>query len=315
MRAYQYRCNDYSLLTPLFKKIAVAPLIKFVPWGLPANIITLVSNTFIYAGLYLAMNPVSNYNTLLISFCMLAYLVGDHLDGMQAKRTGTGSALGEFCDHYLDAFNNGIISFTLFTAFGTTNTILIGSVIAISYLAHIAIFYEQFKTGWLTFEKLGSLEAVLLTVLIFALASIDVVDAWLKLNVIFSLTIFDLIMLGSAIGASLTFFNTIKRTPDVKFSFWIFCFLLSAVTILSFLLFDNFYVFVIVSLYASLYVGRVMRGHLVDGVERNTDLITPLYLLLFFLFDFLLSLHIGHLKLNLSPFFINPSKFLQTCSR
>ena len=100
----------------------------------------------------------------------MLYLIGDHLDGMQAKRTGTGSALGEFCDHYLDAFNNGVVMFTMIAVFGITHKPVIVGVMVISYWAHMAVFYEQFKTGWLTFEPVGSLEGVLLSALLIALS-------------------------------------------------------------------------------------------------------------------------------------------------
>src|SRR5688572_31878006 len=126
MRPYQYRCKDYSLVTPLFKKWVITPLIKIVPWVIPANIITLISNGFVYLALYLSLNAelAGNYTPLCISACLLLYLIGDHLDGMQAKRTGTGSALGEFCDHYLDAFNNGIIVYTMLVFFDVQQSII-----------------------------------------------------------------------------------------------------------------------------------------------------------------------------------------------
>lgn len=288
MRVYQYRCNDYSLLTPVFKKVVVAPLLRFVPWALTANFITLIANLFVYFGLLLSLNPVFGvYNNLLIALCLIIYLIGDHLDGMQAKRTGTGSALGEFFDHYLDAFNNGIILFTMFTVFGITNPFVIGGVIAISYLAHLSIFYEQFKTGWLTFEKMGSLEGVLFAAGIIALASADSVTEVLLQEVAYSFTVFEFVMMGSALGALLTFITTVIRTPGIKSSFWVFCVSLIVITGLSVNLFTPFQLSVILTLYASLYIGRIMRGHLVDGVERTTDSPTLLYVLLLTFYEFL----------------------------
>jgi len=308
MRPYQYRCNDYSLLTPAFKRFMVAPLIRIIPWGVPANIITIFANLFIYASLFLSLNPAFGlYKNVLISGSLLIYLIGDHLDGMQAKRTGTGSALGEFCDHYLDAFNNGVILFTMFTVFGSSNPIVIGGVITASYLAHLSIFYEQFKTGWLTFEKIGSLEGVLFAAGIIALASFAPVNDFLTNKVAYTLTVFELIMITSSIGAILTFNRTVKRTPDVKKAFWVFCLVMIVITGLSIHQFTTVQLFVILSLYASLYIGRIMRGHLVDGIERTTDLPTVFYLFLLMFFEFLpnpysfliltgyLSIYIGYL--------------------
>jgi phosphatidylserine synthase len=283
MRPYQYRCRDYSLLTPIFKQWLVTPFIRFVPWALPANMVTIFSNLFIYLGLYLALNPDVLGDTtslLLIAACLLLYLIGDHLDGMQAKRTGTSSALGEFCDHYLDAFNNGIVVFTMLTIFDVQNPFIIGVTIAASYIAHMAVFYEQLKTGWLTFEKMGSLEGVLLAAALIALSTLDVVNDLLRYPVINNLTVFEVIMLASALGALLTFIATVKRTPEIKKGFWLFIILFTAVTALGINHLSPVELFVILTLYASLYIGRIMQGHLVDGKERQTDLPTIVFLFL-----------------------------------
>jgi ethanolaminephosphotransferase len=277
MRPYQYRCNDYSLLTPLFKKWIISPLIRFVPWAIPANIITLVSNVFVYLGLLLTLNPeiFRQYTALLIALCLLAYLIGDHLDGMQAKRTGTGSALGEFCDHYLDAFNNGIVVFTMLAFFDVTDTLIIAVAIVLSYLAHMAVFYEQFKTGWLTFERIGSLEGVLMAALLIGCSTYEPFFLFLTNNLVGSMSPALLIIIGSALGALITFIQTWSRTPDVRYGYLLFTVLLIIVGAMGVQVFDNFQLFVILTLYSSLYVGRIMHGHLIDGVETQSDWAVP----------------------------------------
>lgn len=282
MRPYQYRCHDYSVLTPVFKTWVVTPMIRFVPWAIPANIITIISNLFIYAGLYISLNQdILGVVTsrLAISFCLLAYLVGDHLDGMQAKRTGTGSALGEFCDHYLDAFNNGIVLFTTFMVFGVSDVYLIMLTMATSYLAHMVVFYEQFKTGWLTFEKVGSLEGVLLVAVMIAASAIDPVYNLfqIKLGVF---TIIELFMMVSALSALITFLKTWKRIPDTSYGFWLFTGMVLVTGGIACVHFTAYQIFIILTLYASLYIGRIMRGHLVDGIERQTDLVVPVLLII-----------------------------------
>jgi len=283
MRPYHYRCKDYSLLTPPFKQWVISPLINLVPWVIPANVITLISNSFVYLGLFLALQPqvLGDYTPPFIAFCLLLYLIGDHLDGMQAKRTGTGSALGEFCDHYLDAFNNGIIVFTLFVAFDIRQPIMISLVLVIAYMAHMAVFYEQFKTGWLTFERIGSLESVLLTALLIGCAGIDAFYQFMSYDLVAGLTVIEIIILSSALGAFGTFVQTFRRTPDVKTAYWIFVFLLAVVGITGTLVLNDIQLFVIITLYASLYIGRLMYGHLIDGVESQADWLVPVALLFF----------------------------------
>lgn len=285
MRPYQYRCNDYSLLTPSFKRWVITPLINFVPWAIPANIITFISNAFVYASLYFALTPelLGNATPIVIAAGLILYLIGDHLDGMQAKRTGTGSALGEFCDHYLDAFNNGIIMFTMVTVFKITHAPVIAGVIVISYWAHMAVFYEQFKTGWLTFEPIGSLEGVLLSALLIALTAFDPFYALFTYHAFADYSVIEIILMLSSLGAVITFLKTWNRTPDVKAGFWLFAVLSIMIGILASNSLTDFQLFVVLTLYCSLYVGKIMRGHLIDGVERAPDYITIILLLLLYI--------------------------------
>lgn len=288
MRPYQYRCNDYSLLTPPFKRWIISPLIRFVPWVIPANIITLISNFFVYLSLYASLHPglLGAYTPLFISGCLLLYLIGDHLDGMQAKRTGTGSALGEFCDHYLDAFNNGIIVFTMFTVFGITHAAVISLVIAVSYLAHMAVFYEQFKTGWLTFERIGSLEGVLFSALLIGFSTYDPFYKLMTYPFGGKFSIAEVIILASAVGALGTFIKTLKRTPEIKSGYWIFSLLILIFGAVGVFVLNNFQLFAILTLYASFYIGRLIYGHLIDGTESHADWITPISLVLYYVVGF-----------------------------
>ena len=307
MRPYQYRCNDYSLLTPHFKRLVITPLIKFVPWAIPANIITFISNGFVYVSLYLALNPhvFGQATPLLVATGLILYLIGDHLDGMQAKRTGTGSALGEFCDHYLDAFNNGVIMFTMITVFDITHKPIVVGVIAISYWAHMTVFYEQFKTGWLTFEPVGSLEGVLLSALLIALSAFAPVYEIFTYTFFEDYSVIEGTMILSSLGAVVTFYKTWKRTPEVKSGFWMFTFLSSTVGILGIPFFTAFELFVLLTLYCSLYIGRIMHGHLIDGMERMTDFVTPFLLLLLYIpaftyADYLFGVLTAYLLINIA---------------
>jgi phosphatidylglycerophosphate synthase len=284
MRPYQYRCKDNSLLTPTFKEWIVGPLLQFVPWGIPANIITIVSNAFVYIALVLALNPEwfgDLLTRLFVAVFLMLYLIGDHLDGMQAKRTGTGSALGEFCDHYLDAFNNGIIVFTMLSIFEAYNPWIVTICISTSYMAHTSVFYEQFKTGWLTFEKMGSLEGVLFASIIIGLSIFTPIREGLSTILVLDLTVFEWLMMLSAIGAVTTFLQTVKRTPDVRFGLWVFIGSLLVIACVGAKILSTLDLFLLLTLYASLYIGRVMRGHLVDGIERHTDFVAPV--VIFFL--------------------------------
>lgn len=90
----------------------------------------------------------------------------------------------------------------------------------------------------------------------------------------------DLVFGASALGAVSTFATTLARTPQRGIEVWLFVAGLLAIGILAGSQFTNLETFVIVTLYSSLYVGLVMKGHLVDGIERMPDLVVPLSLLI-----------------------------------
>ena len=288
VREYSYRCKDYSILTPPFKRWMVEPMYKLVPRGIPANIITLFSNLFIYAALYLAYYDelLGAVNFIVIPLFILIYLIGDHLDGMQAKHTGTGSALGEFCDHYLDSFNNGILLIVIFLLFDISDPYLVAALISVSYIAHTVVFYEQFKTGWLIFEKLGSLEAVALTIVLVLAAYFPSVFQFYQSELVLGFTVMESIMILSTVGAVGTLIKTLGRIEHITYAFWLFIITVLAVSFLSAAMYSSLVVFVIITLYSSVYIGKLMQGHLVDGIERSPGLFTPILLVLLYLTDF-----------------------------
>ncbi len=281
MRAYQYRCKDHSLITPIFKKVFVEPIMVLMPWAIPANIITIVSNLLMYVALYLAINKevLGELNFLVIPALFILYLIGDHLDGAQAKRTGTGSALGEFCDHYLDAFNNGILMYCLFSLYNVTNVWLIAALLLTSYLAHVIVFYEQYKTGWIIFEKLGSLEGVILSAGIIVASYFEPVRLFFSSTWLFDLSVFEWFLVFTAIGGIWTFIITAKRIPHITYGLWLFTVTTLIISIFSALMFGVLGMTIIVTLYSSWYIGKLMKGHLVDGIEPSPGLFSPLFII------------------------------------
>jgi len=204
---------------------------------------------------------------------------------MQAKNTDTGSALGEFCDHYLDSFNNGILMIIILLLFDISNPYLVAALIGISYMAHTVVFYEQFKTGWLIFEKIGSLEAVFLTIVLMLLAYVPSVYLLYQMEW-GGFTIIEWIMMMSAIGAVGTLIKTVKRLNDVTYGFWLYLVSILVIGYMSAAMFSAFVVFIILTLYSSVYIGRLMQGHLIDGIERSPGLFTPMLLIVLYFADF-----------------------------
>ncbi|GAB4338121.1 MAG: hypothetical protein OHK0038_16740 [Flammeovirgaceae bacterium] len=289
MKPYQYRCKDYSLLTPYLRQYVCQPLLPLIPWTIPANIITIVSNIFIFIALYISFTLQTGnlIQYILIALCLLLYLIGDHLDGMQAKRTGTGSALGEFCDHYFDTFNNGILLIITINVFQISNHSLIAYLFTASYVAHAAVFYEQYKTGWLIFEKIGSMESVLLLSILIILSAFEpfrnIMQIFVYQNYNLAESLFILTSIGAIITATKTLIRITKEAEQsITRAYIMFCVWLAMIGMASSILFPVWATFLIMTLYGSHYIGGLMRGHLVDDEERHPDLILPILLVIKF---------------------------------
>ena len=284
---YHYRVRDNSLITPIFKKWIVTPLFRFVPWWIPANIITIFSNLLMYVALYLALAeyPGRNLRFVLIALLVLGYAIGDHLDGMQAKRTGTSSALGELCDHYLDIFNNGILIYIVCLLFHITNPALVAFFLLAGYLPHAVIFYEQFSTKWLYFEKISSLEAVIILSACILLSTIEPVYQWALASPVGKFTVAEILFILSSSGSFITFVQIIRRTKVTDVGFWTFCVFLTAVACMTITFLPPIAIFYVLTIYSGLYIGNLQRGHLADGKKRIPDVIVPLLITVAFVYE------------------------------
>jgi hypothetical protein len=89
-----------------------------------------------------------------------------------------------------------------------------------------------------------------------------------------------IIIIASGLGALSTFIQTFIRTPDVKSGYWIFITLLVITGVVGIFTLNNLQLFTILTLYASLYIGKLMYGHLIDGLESQPDWIIPVALTL-----------------------------------
>ncbi len=283
---YKYRVKDYSVVTPWFRETVVRPLLSFVPWRIPANYITIVSNLFMFAALLLAMFSGENrYVFLVVPILVLSYIIGDHLDGMQAKRTGTSSALGEFFDHFLDVFNNGILVMIVSSLMNVSPWVF-AICLVVGYMAHSAIFFEQLKTGWLVFEKFGSFEALIVILLIITSLYLVPVQKFLLSNTFLQITYFEVFMLVSAAIALITWIKTLLRFKKVNARYLSFVISLMAILAVIIPMEDSTSAFVIITLFSVVYIGSNQRTHLTGYAEKWPDFIAPILLLLSFYFEF-----------------------------
>jgi ethanolaminephosphotransferase len=287
---YNYQCIDRSIITPPFKKFIVSPLFRFIPWGVPANLITIISNIFLYTSLYLAASKgtaASNY--IIIPFLIFLYAIGDHFDGMQAKRTKTSSGLGEFCDHYLDVFNNGILLYILITLYKVENPFVIAFLYLTAYIPHAAVIYEEYKTKWLVFEAIGSLEGIFFIIILTLLGASDMVFNFFQKETVYNLSLIELVMLLSTVGTMGTLVKIYLRIKKFSPGFFIYVICSLYIFYFCFNYTSLLFTFLFFTFYNGDYLGKLMRGHLADGRERYPDLIMPAVLLIFYLSDIILK--------------------------
>lgn len=275
---YKYQCIDHSIVTPFFKKYIVAPTLFFIPKNIPANYITLLS-FFCVLGAFsiLLMKQVEQpWIYSLIPVLLFLYLYGDHLDGMQAKRTKTSSGLGEFCDHFLDIFATGMITYILFSFFHIRNEILFFLSLFSNYMLHATIIHEQYKTGWLIFDKIGSLEGVLFAIALILLGLHPTLFSFFTTTVFMNMSLIEGVILFVGIGTVLTTLKTNTRTHPSR-SFLVHYILSFFVLLIAMSNLNFFYCFVTFMLYQVYYIGSLIRARVLIKKEPTTDLITPIF--------------------------------------
>ena len=117
LHTYQYSGGDSS---PVYKYV-LSPLAQFcvdnfIPMSFAPNLVTLLglaasvvslACTLYYDPYLLGKGP--RWLHLLTGFCVFAYQTLDNMDGKQARRTGSSSALGMLFDHGCDAINAGLM--------------------------------------------------------------------------------------------------------------------------------------------------------------------------------------------------------------
>lgn len=172
---YNYASQDESLVDSVLCGKILPKVIEHVPFGLPANIITICSNTCVFIAFLIAMLSTKGITKLwfAIPFLIPAYLFGDCLDGMQARRTKTGSPLGEYMDHFLDCFVNAELIIPVLVCYKIVNPWIVFVILCKAYITQAVAFWERYKNGHLYFGKFSSSEVVLSFTVIITIAYFD----------------------------------------------------------------------------------------------------------------------------------------------
>ena len=155
LKLYKYTGVDKSLcaryiLSPYFWE----PFLKkCVPTTIAPNLITLIGGIFMLIPYFLTVmdsptgqEEVSPFTALVTALCIFLYQTADNLDGKQARRTKSSSALGELFDHGVDTFTMGIfalIAVVMFHFDVKIQLFLFVMLLSVFYMSH----WEEYHTN------------------------------------------------------------------------------------------------------------------------------------------------------------------------
>eukprot|EP01130_Rhizamoeba_saxonica_P003459 TRINITY_DN1464_c0_g1_i1.p1 TRINITY_DN1464_c0_g1~~TRINITY_DN1464_c0_g1_i1.p1 ORF type:complete len:246 (-),score=28.87 TRINITY_DN1464_c0_g1_i1:494-1231(-) len=114
LKHYKYNGEDRSILVQLFLRTFWNWLIQFFPTWIAPNLITVIGFSALLTNFFVAVSYCSDCDYevcgeppiwvyFMFAFNLWFYQTMDNLDGKQARRTGSSSALGELFDHGCDS--------------------------------------------------------------------------------------------------------------------------------------------------------------------------------------------------------------------
>ena len=274
---YSYNCVDQSFVLPYYKKYYVALFHRCIPARMPANIITLASACFMGVLAPLCVFGVWQNRELFGALCALLvhnYLLGDHLDGMQAKATGTSSSLGEFLDHFLDIFNGALMAWAGFCLLmGQQHLLVLNISLYFYFMVFATTMMEERETGYLHFGRWGSLESFLLMILFFLSWTVPALQRlWLH-PLGWGLDARWLYLGGSAFGLLFTVVAIRLRMGYWPRQTWIFSLgALALAVLLSYLTRSQVLSFLVLAFYSADYIGRMQGSFFLDRPHPYPDL-------------------------------------------
>jgi ethanolaminephosphotransferase len=152
---YKYHGGD---LSPIYKHV-LSPLAEnsvhyFIPDWMAPNVITFLGliMSFISFGATMIYNPslepgAPRWLHFLTGLCILLYQTLDNMDGKQARKTGSSSALGMFFDHACDAINAGITVISMGSVLGTGWSGRLFTCYASTFFPFFFQTWEEYYTG------------------------------------------------------------------------------------------------------------------------------------------------------------------------
>jgi len=177
----RYEFTDASLARPWLTRLWFARLFPLLPHWLAANVLTLLSTgavLAVLAGALVVDRLGATWFALLQLICIQLYVAGDHLDGMQAKATGTMSPLGDFLDHHCDYWAGCILVFGWGAMLGTVETALTPFMTLLMVAGFTITYAQRAIQRRLHFTRWGTLEAIVIATVFYGSWAVPTLRAW-----------------------------------------------------------------------------------------------------------------------------------------
>jgi phosphatidylglycerophosphate synthase len=276
---YEYRCTDRSVLIGPFRKYWAGAFMLTVPWRLPANFVTLLASAFMWVLLacLIANAPLDPaWRGLLFAALLHCYVVYDHIDGMQAKRSRTSSALGEYLDHSLDVYHGAIAVLAIFGLVGFGDRLAVLLLLGCSHLAFAATMVEEKERGELYFGPIGSLEGVLLFIAFCLSWAVPAARGWWLAPLAGDWPAYYLLIVGGALGSLVAVVDCLRRVGRVPWPFVGFALGQGVlIAVLHYAQVPLWTSVAILMLHGGDYVGRVIGSHLLRTPHPAPDFWAP----------------------------------------
>eukprot|EP01114_Cavostelium_apophysatum_P021151 TRINITY_DN7294_c0_g1_i1.p1 TRINITY_DN7294_c0_g1~~TRINITY_DN7294_c0_g1_i1.p1 ORF type:complete len:385 (+),score=11.73 TRINITY_DN7294_c0_g1_i1:141-1295(+) len=163
LATYAYSGQDKSLIANYILKHFWNWAVEFIPTWVAPNVVTLWGLMCMGISFYIVtaycevMHPceLPGWAYIVISLLIFAYQTFDNLDGKQARRTGSSSALGEVFDHGGDSLTIPIFTLIL------SNAVQFGpfeAYITLIYLSFVffAVHWEGYFTGTVVLDIIAN---------------------------------------------------------------------------------------------------------------------------------------------------------------
>ena len=282
MNSYEYRVEGQSLLKGFFKRTVRPPKLS------SPIILSVAGHLAIYLAAYLAYAQMfaSTLNFTLIAVFIVFQVICDHLDGEVARNTHSGSALGEFTDHFFELLNQCALAL-IFTFLFNVEHALVYLILAVTIgMVNTAKYYEQYKRNLLVKSRLSFAEVKVLAAIILLLCILPKVYAFVNLPDGSSFSVVEVLIIIISFVNLIQTIRALVRIPHITYGMWLFQGFHIIIAALAFLTYDGITAMLIVFGYSILYVGRLLSAQLTDGVERSPDFFLVLFIVIHYVTSF-----------------------------